>query len=72
MWREMSHVLGDRAGQGGESVRCATDLAEADRLRLYPAAIRFGLGNPRAVPTPDALRWAARAMGADAELRAGS
>jgi HEPN domain-containing protein len=30
------------------------DLAEVDRLTPYAAAIRYGLGDPRAVPTPDA------------------
>jgi HEPN domain-containing protein len=49
------------------------DLAEADRLTPYAAAIRYGLGDPRAVPTSDALRWAALAVEwADAELSAGS
>lgn len=38
------------------------DLAEADRLTPYAAAIRYGLGDPRAVPTSDALRWAALAV----------
>jgi HEPN domain-containing protein len=35
------------------------DLAEADGLTPYAAAIRYGLGDPGAVPTSDALRWAA-------------
>jgi HEPN domain-containing protein len=49
------------------------DLAEADRLTPYAAAIRYGLGDPRAVATPDALRWAALAIQwADAELRPSS
>jgi HEPN domain-containing protein len=49
------------------------DLAEADRLTPYAAAIRYGLGDPRAVPTSDALRWAALAIEwADAELRSAS
>jgi len=49
------------------------DLAEADRLTPYGAAIRYGLGDPRAVPTSDALRWAALAIEwADAELRSAS
>lgn len=38
------------------------DLAEADRLTPYAAAIRYGLGDPCAVPTPDALQWAALAI----------
>jgi HEPN domain-containing protein len=38
------------------------DLAEADRLTPYAAAIRYGLGDPGAVPTSDALHWAARAI----------
>jgi HEPN domain-containing protein len=46
------------------------DLAEADRLTPYAAAIRYGLGDPGAVATQDALRWAALAIEwADAELR---
>lgn len=46
------------------------DLTEADRLTPYAAAIRYGLGDPRAVPTPDALRWAALAIKwADAQVR---
>jgi HEPN domain-containing protein len=49
------------------------DLAEADRLTPYAAAIRYGLGDPRAVPIPDALRWAALAIEwADAQLRSDS
>lgn len=49
------------------------DLAEADRLTPYAAAIRYGLGDPRAVPTSDALRWAELAIEwADAELRSES
>lgn len=49
------------------------DLAEADRLTPYAAAIRYGLGDPRAVPTSDALRWAALAIEwADTELRSAS
>lgn len=46
------------------------DLTEADRLTPNAAAIRYGLGDPGAVPTPDALRWAALAIEwADADLR---
>jgi HEPN domain-containing protein len=49
------------------------DLAEADRLTPYAAAIRYGLGDPRAVSTPDALRWAALAIEwADAQLSSDS
>ena len=49
------------------------DLAEADRLTPYAAAIRYGLGDPGAVPTPDALRWAALAIEwADAQLHPNS
>lgn len=48
-------------------------LTEADRLTSYAAAIRYGLGDPSAVPAPDALRWAALAIEwADAELRSSS
>ena len=35
------------------------DLAEADRLTPYAAAIRYGLGDPEAVAAENALRWAA-------------
>jgi HEPN domain-containing protein len=49
------------------------DLVEADRLTPYAAAIRYGLGDPRAVPIPDALQWAALAIEwADAQLRSDS
>ena len=46
------------------------DLAEADRLTPYAAALRYGLGNPEAVPAERALRWAAIAVEwVDTELR---
>lgn len=38
------------------------DLTEADRLTPYAAAIRYGMGNPEAVTTKSALRWAALAI----------
>jgi HEPN domain-containing protein len=38
-------------------------LGEADRLTPYAAAIRYGLGDPGAVATQDALRWASVAIG---------
>jgi HEPN domain-containing protein len=45
------------------------DLIEADRLTPYAAAVRYGLGDPGAVATSDALRWAALAIEwVDAEL----
>lgn len=45
------------------------DLAEADRLTPYAATLRYGLGNPKAVATESALRWAALAIEwADAEI----
>lgn len=45
------------------------DLTEADRLTPYAAAIRYGLGDPGAVASQDALRWAAIAIEwADAQL----
>jgi HEPN domain-containing protein len=51
----------------------AADLTEADRLTPYAAAIRYGLGDPRAVPTSDALQWATLAIEwADAQLRSKS
>lgn len=49
------------------------DLTEADRLTPYAAAIRYGLGDPGAVPPSDALQWAALAIEwADAQLRSDS
>jgi HEPN domain-containing protein len=46
-----------------------TDLAEADRLTPYAAALRYGLGNPEAVAARRALQWAALAIEwADAEI----
>ena len=49
------------------------DLTEADRLTPYAAAVRYGLGDPGAVATQDALRWAALAIEwVGAELRPGS
>jgi HEPN domain-containing protein len=54
-------------------LKLPTDLAEADRLTPYAAAIRYGLGDPGAVPTSDALRWAALAIEwAESELRSDS
>ena len=48
-------------------------LTEADRLTPYAAAIRYGLGDPGAVPTTDALRWAAVAIEwLESELRSDS
>jgi HEPN domain-containing protein len=48
-------------------------LTDADRLTPYAAAVRYGLGDPGAVPTSDALHWAARAIEwADAEIRSAS
>jgi len=45
-------------------------LTDADRLTPYAAAVRYGLGDPGAVPTSDALRWAALAIEwADTQLR---
>lgn len=45
------------------------DLREADRLTPYAAALRYGLGNPGAVASADALKWATRAIEwADGEL----
>jgi HEPN domain-containing protein len=49
------------------------ELNDADRLTPYAAAVRYGLGDPGAVPTSDALRWAALAIEwADAELHSDS
>lgn len=51
----------------------SADLMEADRLTPYAAAVRYGLGDPRAVATSDALRWAALAIEwAGTELRSAS
>lgn len=38
------------------------DLGNADRLTPYATAVRYGLGDPAAVATADALRWAALAV----------
>jgi HEPN domain-containing protein len=38
------------------------DLADADRLTPYAAALRYGLGDPEAVAAESALRWAALAI----------
>jgi hypothetical protein len=38
------------------------DLAEADRLTPYAAALRYGLGSPEAVAAKSALRWATLAI----------
>ncbi len=47
------------------------DLAEADRLTPYAAAIRYGLGNPTAVGAERAIRWAALSIEwANAEIEA--
>jgi len=43
-------------------LKLPADLAEGDRLTPYAAAIRYGLGDPRAAPPLDALRWAALAI----------
>jgi HEPN domain-containing protein len=49
------------------------ELTEADRLTPYAAAVRYGLGDPGAVATRDALRWAALAVDwVNAELRLAS
>jgi len=49
------------------------DLAEADRLTSYAAAVRYGLGDPGAVAMRDALRWAALAIKwADTQLHSDS
>lgn len=38
------------------------DLSEADRLTPYAAALRYGLGDPEAVPAESAIRWAVIAI----------
>lgn len=49
--------------------RLPDDLREADRLTPYAAALRYGLGNPTAVASADALKWATRAIEwADSQL----
>jgi HEPN domain-containing protein len=48
-------------------------LIDADRLTPYAAAVRYGLGDPGAVATADALHWAALAIEwADTQLRSDS
>lgn len=45
-------------------------LSDADRLSPYAAALRYGLGDPRAVAAEDSLRWASLAVDwADAVIR---
>ncbi|HST68178.1 MAG TPA: HEPN domain-containing protein [Solirubrobacterales bacterium] len=49
------------------------DLVDADRLTPYAAAVRYGLGDPGAVATTDALKWAALAIEwAENQLHSGS
>jgi HEPN domain-containing protein len=49
------------------------DLAEADRLTPYAAAVRYGLGDQGAVATQDALSWASLVIKwADAQLHSNS
>ena len=43
-------------------LKLPADLAEADRLTPYAAAIRYGLGDPRAVSAESAIRWAGLAV----------
>lgn len=38
------------------------ELTEADRLTPYAAAIRYGLGDPQAVPAERAISWAGLAI----------
>lgn len=38
------------------------DLREADRLTPYAAALRYGMGDPAAVTSDEAMRWAALAI----------
>jgi HEPN domain-containing protein len=38
------------------------DLIEADRLTPYATALRYGLGDPKAVPAESAIRYAALAV----------
>lgn len=45
------------------------ELADVDRLTPYAAAIRYGLGNPKAVDAEVAIHWAALTVElADAEI----
>lgn len=53
----------------GDLLALPGDLAGADRLTPYAAALRYGLGNPEAVAANSALRWAALAIEwADTEI----
>lgn len=38
------------------------DLREADRLTPYAAALRYGMGDPAAVASDKAMKWAALAI----------
>lgn len=47
-------------------------LSDADRLTPYAAALRYGMGDPAAVASEDALAWAALAVEwAEAQLASG-
>lgn len=49
------------------------DLREADRLTPYAAALRYGIGNPAAVASDKAMRWAELAVEwADSQLHPGN
>ena len=45
-----------------QGVRLPDDLREADRLTPYAAALRYGLGDPAAVSSDEAIEWAALAV----------
>lgn len=48
------------------------DLSDADRLIPYAAALRYGLGDPAAVASDQAMKWAALAIEwAEAQLHPG-
>lgn len=47
---------------GDAGLELPAELVEADRLTPYAAAIRYGLGDPGAVPADRALRWAGLAI----------
>jgi hypothetical protein len=49
------------------------DLREADRLTPYAAALRYGMGDPAAVTSDEAMKWPALAIEwAESQLRPGN
>lgn len=45
-----------------QGLQLPDDLREADRLTPYAAALRYGMGDPAAVGSDEAMKWAALAI----------